>query len=86
MGNSKIPLAKGLIGKNANVIHGQLEVTYYDYHTVKIEIKRKAYCGLPNVKFTISDTDLPDIIDILYEADEKIEKHWLSKVLVKKTH
>jgi len=85
MGKSKkIPLASGLIGSKARSVHGQLEVSYINYNTVKIELKRKLYSGLSNVKFSIADTDLPDIIQILNEANQKIEAYWLTKISPKR--
>jgi hypothetical protein len=85
MGKSKkIPLASGLIGSEARSIHSQLETSYIDYNTVKIELKRKLYTGLSDVKFSIADTDLPDIIQILNEANQKIETYWLTKISPKR--
>jgi len=78
----KIPLANGLIGREAHSIHGQLEVSLINYDTVHIAIWRKTYSGLSNVKFSIADTDLQDIIDILSEAKRKVDTYWLSKIAV----
>ena len=84
MGKSKkIPLASGLIGSEARSIHGQLEVSLINYDTVHIAIRRKVYSGLSDVKFSVAETDLQDIIDILDEAAKKIDIYWLSKVAVK---
>ncbi|MDH5783482.1 MAG: hypothetical protein OEZ35_07465 [Candidatus Bathyarchaeota archaeon] len=84
MGKSKkIPLASGLIGREARSIHSQLEVSLINYDTVNIAIRRKVYSGLSDVKFSVADTDLKDIIDILNEAAKKIDTYWLSKVAVK---
>lgn len=84
MGKSKkIPLVSGLIGREARSIHGQLEVSLINYDTVHIAIRRKAYCGLSDVKFSVADTDLQDIIDILNEAKKKVDTYWLSRVGVK---
>lgn len=83
MGKSKkIPLASGLIGSEARSIHGQLEVSLINYDTVHIAIRRKVYSGLSDVKFSVAETDLQDIIDILNEAAKKIDTYWLSKVAV----
>jgi hypothetical protein len=81
--SKKIPLANGLIGSKAQSIHGQLEVTYANYDTVHIAIWRKMYSGLSDVNFSVADTDLPDIIEILAEAKKKIESYWLSTFLKK---
>jgi len=84
MGKSKkIPLISGLIGREARSIHGQIEVSLTNYDTVHIAIWRKAYCGLSDVEFSITDTDLQDIIDILNEAKKKVDTYWLSRVAVK---
>ncbi len=84
MGKSKmIPLVSGLIGREAHSIHGQLEVSLINYDTVHIAIRRKAYSGLSDVKFSVSDTDLQDIIDILNEAKKKVDTYWLSRAAVK---
>jgi hypothetical protein len=74
------PLAKGLIGSQAHSIHGQLEVTCTNYGTVHIRIWRKMYSGLPDVNFSVADTDLPEIIEILTEAKKKINGCWLSRI------
>jgi hypothetical protein len=76
----RIPLAKGLIGSKAQSTHGQLEVTYVNYDMVYIAIWRRMYSGLPDVKFSVADTDLPDIIEILTEAQRKINDSWLSRI------
>lgn len=78
--SKKIPLASGLIGHEARSMHGQLEVSLSDYSTVHVAIWRKAYCGLPDVRFSVADTDLQDIIDILNEAKKKIDTYWLSRI------
>jgi hypothetical protein len=79
----KIPLANGLIGSKTQSIHGQLEVTYANYDTVRITIWRKMYSGLRDVDFSVADTDLPDILEILTEAQKKIESYWLSRISAK---
>lgn len=78
--SEKVPLASGLIGCQAKSIHGQLEVSLINYDTLQIEIWREAYCGLSNVTFSISDTDLRDIIEILTEAQKKVETLGFSRV------
>jgi len=83
MGKSKIPLASGLIGSKSQAVHGQLEVVYVNYNTVHVAIWRKMYSGLSDVNFSVSDTDLPDIIEILAEAQEKINGYWLSRISAK---
>lgn len=81
--SKKIPLANGLIGSKTQSIHGQLEVTYVNYDTVRIAIWRKMYSGLRDVDFSVADTDLPDILEILTEAQKKIESYWLSRISAK---
>ncbi len=84
MGKSKkIPLVSGLIGRDAGSIQGQLEVSLIDYDTVHIALRQKIYSGLSDVEFSVADTDLQEIIDILNEAKEKIDTYWLSRVAVK---
>jgi len=41
------------------------------------------YSGLSDVKFSIADTDLPDVIEILSEAQKKMESYWLSRISAK---
>jgi len=83
MGKSKkIPLVSGLIGREAHSIHGQLEVSLINYDTIHIAIRRKAYSGLSDVKFSVPDTDLQEIIDILSEAKRKADTYWLSRVAI----
>lgn len=87
----KIPLARGLIGGKTDSIQGQLEVYLANYKRVDIMLKRKAYSGRRDIKFSIPSTDLQDMMDILYEAKAKIEEQWLSTVAtteiqVRKTH
>lgn len=80
MGKSnKIPLVSGLIGRGSRSINGQLEVSLINYDTVHIAIWRKAYCGLPDITFSVPDADLQDVIDILNEAKKKTDTYWLSK-------
>lgn len=81
MGNSKIiPLARGLIGGEATVIHGQLEVFLTNYNKVEVLLKRKIHSGRPDIKFSIPCADLQDLIDILVEAKVKADSYWLSRV------
>jgi hypothetical protein len=85
MGKSKkMPLVSGLIGSKARSVHGQLEVSYIKYSQVQIVIWRKNYSGLSDVKFSVADTDLADIIKILTEANKKIEEYWLTKISPKR--
>ena len=81
--SKKIPLVSGLIGRETQSIHAQLEVSRIDYDTINIVIRRKAYSGLPDIEFSVADTDLQDIIDILNEAKKKIDTYWLSRAAVK---
>jgi len=82
---SEIPLTSGLIGKNSDSIHGQLEIKYVNYKTVRIALWRKLHSGLPDVAFEIEDTDLPEILELLTEANDKVTCHWLSKMSVEQT-
>ncbi len=83
MGKSKkIPLVSGLIGRESRSIHGQLEVSLINYDTVHIAIWRKAYSGLSDVDFSIPETDLQEIIDLLNEAKRKADAYWLSRAAI----
>ena len=75
-----IPLACGLIAGEDEPVYGQLELTLTNYKKIKIVIKRKPYTGRSNVKFSISSSNLQRIIDILQEAEEKLDETWLSRV------
>jgi len=78
--SKKIPLASGLIGRKAGSVNGQFEVSLIKYDIIHIAIWRKAFCGLPDVEFSIQDTDLQDIITILDEAKKKADNYWISRV------
>lgn len=79
---NEILLASGLIGANANEIHGQLTVKYIDYKTVKINLWRKLHSGLPDLEFSVDDNDLLEILGLLTEANSKIQSYWLSKISI----
>ena len=84
MGESKkIPLASGLIGRANHSISGQVEVSFISYDTVEIAIRRKAYSGLSDVEFSVPDTQLQEIIDVLTEGKKKLEADWLSRAAFK---
>ena len=76
----EIPLVSGLIGGKARSIHGQLEIYLIDYDTVRIVIRRKAYSGLSDIEFSVAETDLQDITDLLNEARQKADTYWLSRI------
>jgi len=80
----ELPLASGLIGGKAKSIHGQLTVKYIDYKFVKVNFWRKLHSGLPDVEFLIEDTDLPEILELLNEANKKIDESWLTKISTEK--
>ena len=80
----EIPLASGLIGGKAKSIHGQLTIKYIDYKLVKVNFWRKLHSGLPDVEFLIEDTDLPEILELLNEANKKIDASWLTKISTEK--
>ena len=82
---SEIPLASSLIGKNSDSIHGQLEIRYINYKTVRIALWRKLHSGLPDVVFEVEDTDLPEILELLTEANDKVTAHWLSKMSIEQS-
>ena len=80
----EISLASGLIGGKAKSIHGQLTIKYIDYKFVKINFWRKLHSGLSDVEFLIEDTDLPEILELLNEANKKIDESWLTKISTEK--
>jgi len=41
------------------------------------------YSGLPDVIFSVADTDMLDILEILTEAHRKMESYWLSRISAK---
>jgi len=79
----KIPLASGLIGHKAGSTNGQLEVSLVNYDTIHIAFWRKTFCNLPDIEFSISQTDLQDIIDTLNEANKKADDYYLSLSLAR---
>ena len=81
---SELPLVSSLIGKESGSIHGQLEVKYINYQKVKIGLWRRLHSGLPDVVFEIDDSDLPEIVKLLTEANDKVTAHWLSKMSIEK--
>ena len=76
---NEIPLVNKLLGSKTKTIRGQLVVKYIDYDTVDIALYRKLHCGLPDIEFSVADTDLPQILKILTEAKQKIDDYWLGK-------
>lgn len=78
--SKRIPLLSGLIGRTSGSIHSQLEISLVNYDTIHIAIWRKALCGLPDIEFTIPDTDLEEIIEIFNEAKKKADAYyWASQ-------
>lgn len=77
---NEITLVNELLGSKTKSIRGQFVVKYIDYDTVKIAFYRKLHSGLPDIEFTIADTDLPEILELLTEAKQKIDDQWLSKI------
>jgi hypothetical protein len=77
-----VPLARGLVGGETDSIYGQLEITLYNYKDVTISIRRKPYSGRSDISFSIPTTSLQSIIDVFYDAKEKLDDIWLSKVAV----
>jgi hypothetical protein len=81
----RIPLAHGLLVSETNFIQGQLEVTLVNYSDVEMVINRKPYSGRSDVKFSLTKKALHCMIDILTEAEEKLEKYWLSEFAISET-
>lgn len=81
MGKSKTAhLAQGLIAGETDPIYGQLEISLINDKSVEIMIRRKPYSGQPDISFSIPYTSLQSIVDILFEASEKLDDAWLSRV------
>jgi hypothetical protein len=80
----KTPLASGLIGRKSGSIHGQLEISLINYDTIKIAIWRKAFCGQPDIEFSIPANCFQDMMAILDEAEKKNDNYyWMSRGIVK---
>jgi len=80
----RIPLAHGLLVSETNFIQGQLDVILANYSDVEIVINRKPYGGRSDIKFSLTKKALRCMINILAEADEKLEKYWLSEFAITK--
>jgi hypothetical protein len=81
----RIPLAHGLLVSETNFIQGQLEVTLVNYSDIEIVINRKLYGGHSDVKFSLTKKALHCMSNILIEAEEKLEKYWLSEFAINET-
>jgi hypothetical protein len=81
----RIPLAHGLLVSETNFIQGQLEVTLVNYSDIDIVINRKLYGGRSDIRFTLTKKALHCMIDILKEAEEKLEEYWLSEFAIGET-
>jgi hypothetical protein len=81
----RIPLAHGLLVSETNFIQGQLEVTLVNYRDIDIVINRRLYGGRPDIRFTLTKKALHCMIDILTEAQEKLEEYWLSEFALGET-
>jgi hypothetical protein len=81
----KIPLASGLLVNEIDFIHGQLEVSLIDYRNVEITINQKPYGARSDIKFSITKKALHYMIDILVEAEKKLDEYWLSEFALKET-
>jgi len=74
--SKRIPLLSGLVGRTSGSIHSRLEVSLVNYDTIHVAIRRQAFCGLPDVEFTIPDTDLQEVIDLFGEAKKKADLYY----------
>ncbi len=81
----RIPLSHGLLVSETNFIQGQLEVTLVNYTDVEIAINRKAYGTSTDIKFSLTKQSLRCMLNILTEADDKLEKYWLSEFVATET-
>lgn len=81
MGKSRIiPLARGLISGEKEPIYGQFEISLANNKDVKIIVRRNPYSGRSDVKFSVPCSSFQSIIDVLYEAKEKLDEIWLSRI------
>ena len=76
--SKRIPLANGLLISETDFIHGQLEVSLISHGEVEIIIRRRPYGGRSDVKLSLTKKGLQCMLDILKEAEEKIDQCWLS--------
>lgn len=76
----KIPLANGLLVSETDLIHGQLEVSLVNYRDVEMELKRKPYGGRSDIKLVMTKKAFQCMIDVLEEAEEKLDQCWLSEL------
>lgn len=84
MGKSKkIPLTSGLVGRESRSVHGQLEVFLINCNTFHVAIWRNIYSGLLNVVFSIPETPLQEIMNLLSQARKKADTYWLAGEAVK---
>lgn len=81
----RIPLAHGLLVSETNFIQGQLEATLVNYTDVEIVINRKAYGSSSDIKFSLTKQSLRCLLNILNEADNKLEQYWLSEFVATET-
>jgi hypothetical protein len=79
-GKRKIPLANGLLVSETDFIHGQLELSLLNYKDVEVVIRRKPYGGRSDIKLLLTKKALNCMIDILEEAEEKLDQCWLSEL------
>jgi hypothetical protein len=80
----KTPLASGLIGRKSGSIHGQLEIILINYDTIHISIWRKAFCGQPDIEFSVPAVCFQDIMTILDEARKKSDNYyWVARIAIK---
>ena len=78
--SNEITLVNKLLGRKAKRITGQLVIKYVASDTLKIGLYRKLHSGLPDVEFSVSDQELPEILELFTEAKQKIDSFWLSKI------
>ena len=84
MGKSKTtPLARGLIGGKTSSIYCQLEVFLVNNKKIKIVINRKPYGGKSDISFSIGCSDLLDLLEVLDDAQAKLDEFWLSRMAIR---
>jgi hypothetical protein len=73
-----------LLGET-DLILGQLEVSTANYGDVEILIKRKPFGGRSDINFSLTKKALHSMVSVLREAEEKLEKYWLSEFVMSET-
>jgi len=81
----KLPLAHCVLLGETDLIMGQLEISTPDYSDIEILIKRRPFGGRSDIDFSVTKKSLHSMIDVLREAEIKLEQAWLSEFARGKT-